>query len=163
MTAIRKARPASAKPTTGSADATRRTDLAKIHLAVTQLCWDDSTYRDILQTVCGVRSAGDLDATGRVRFLAHLQLCGWKPTGGAPFAKDRPVRKPLTWPQKKMWSLWQQLADASLVKNRKMPALLAYVQRQTHVDRLEWLNGAQEALVIESLKKWLERGEEGAS
>ncbi len=153
MTALRKPRVAAAKPVPDA----RRVDLAKIHLAVKELRWDESMYRDVLQTVCGVRSSGDLDTAGRQRFLAHLQLCGWKPTGGAPAAKDRPVRKPLTAPQKKMWSLWQQLADAGLVENRKMPALLAYVQRQTSVDRLEWLNGAQENLVIESLKLWLER------
>jgi phage gp16-like protein len=153
MTELRKPRAVATK----SAPDARRADLAKIHLAIKELRWDESMYRDVLQTVCGVRSSGDLDATGRQRFLEHLQRCGWKPTGGAPFAKDRPVRMPLTWPQKKMWSLWQQLADAGLVKNRKMPALLAYVQRQTHVDRLEWLNGAQESLVIESLKAWLER------
>lgn len=161
MNALRKPR---AKPAATTADGARRADLAKIHLAVKELQWDESTYRDILQTVCAVRSAGDLDAAGRRQFLEHLQRCGWKPAGGAPIAKDRPVRKPLTSPQRKMWSLWQQLADAGLVRNRKMPSLLAYVQRQTHVDRLEWLNGAQEALVIESLKAWLERRtpEEGA-
>lgn len=155
MTALRKPRAKPAAPAEGS----RRADLAKIHLAVKELQWDESTYRDILQTVCQVRSSGDLDAAGRQRFLAHLQQCGWKPTGGAPFAKDRPVRKPLTLSQKKMWSLWQQLADAGLVRNRKMPALLAYVQRQAQVDRLEWLTGPQESLVIESLKAWLERRE----
>ena len=65
------------------------------------------------------------------------------------------MAKPLTPVQRKMWSLWQQLADAGLVDNRKMPALLAFVKRQTAVERLEWLNAKQEDLVVESLKKWL--------
>ena len=54
-----------------------------------------------------------------------------------------------------MWSLWQQLAGAGAVNNRRMPALVAWVKRQTGVDRLEWLTPAQDALVIESLKRWL--------
>lgn len=144
-------------------DGRRRADLAKIHLGCKALGWDEGTYRDILQSVCGVRSSAELDAAGRQRFIAHLGRCGWtgasKPAGTA----DRPVRKPLTAPQRKMWALWQQLADAGLVENRKMPALLAYVTRQTQVDRLEWLEPPQEDLVIESLKMWLKRASGGAS
>lgn len=141
----------------------RQLDLAKIHMAKKALAWDDSTYRDILWTVCQVRSAGDLDFAGRKRFLAHLAKCGWAEGRKGPAAASKPVRKALTRPQKKMWSLWQQLADAGMVDNRKMPALLAYVQRQTHVDRLEWLTPAQEDLVIESLKRWLARKPGGAA
>jgi hypothetical protein len=56
-----------------------------------------------------------------------------------------------------MWSLWQQLADAGVAESRKMPALVAFAHRQTGLDRLEWLQPAQEDLVIESLKAWLRR------
>lgn len=138
----------------------RQTDLAKIHIAKKALGWDDSTYRDLLWTVCQVRSSADLDFTGRKRFLDHMVRCGWV-DGRSAAAK--PVRKALTGPQKKMWSLWQQLADAKLVDNRKMAALMAYIERQTSVERLEWLNAAQEDLVIESLKKWLKRKPGGAA
>lgn len=135
----------------------RKDDLAKIHIAKKALGWDDDHYRDIMFSVCRVRSSGQLDFTGRKRFLAHLKACGW--SGAAPARPERAkaARAPLTGPQKKMWSLWQQLADDGRVDNRKMPALLAYVKRQTGVDRLEWLNGKQEDLVIESLKRWLAR------
>jgi hypothetical protein len=122
---------------------------------------DDSAYRDLLWTVCQVRSAAELDFAGRRRFLDHLAKCGWSEGKKAPNAGSKAVRKPLTAPQKKMWSLWQRLADAGLVDHRKMPALLAYVTRMTKVDRLEWLNGAQEDLVIESLKRWLDRRQPG--
>ena len=56
-----------------------------------------------------------------------------------------------------MWSLWMQLADAGQVDERSMAALGAFAKRQTGVDRLDWLNGRQEDLVIESLKQWLRR------
>jgi len=135
----------------------RQLDLAKIHMAKKALGWDDSTYRDILWTVSQVKSAGDLDFAGRKRFLDHLTKCGWKGDTKSPSAPAKPVRKPLTPSQRLMWALWQQLADAELVDNRKMPALNAFVKRTVQVDRMEWLTWPQESVVIEALKKWLER------
>lgn len=134
-------------------DGARRADLAAIHIGLKELGWDDGFYRSILWSVCRVKSSAELDFTGRKRLLDHMRKCGW--AGGAARAQSRPVRKPLTGLQRKIWSLWQQLADAGLVDNRKMPALNAFVKRQTGVDRLEWLAGRQEDLVIESLKGML--------
>ena len=142
-------------------DGARKADLAAIHIAKAELRWDDDLYRDVLYSVCRVRSSALLDFTGRKRFLAHLRACGWKGGAKAHAGASKPVtarvRAPLTARQKKMWSLWQQLADASLVENRKMVGLLAFVKRQTGVDRLEWLNLPQEQLVVESLKQWVHR------
>lgn len=139
----------------------RRADLAQIHIGIKALGWDDAFYRQILWSVCRAKSSAELDMAGRLRLIAHLRACGWQPTGRGAGARHgaRPVAKPLSPVQRKMWSLWQQLADAGVVANRRMPALLAWVTRQTGVDRLEWLNAQQEELVIASLKRWLkERG-----
>jgi phage gp16-like protein len=137
-------------------DGARKADLAAIHIAKKSLGWDDETYRDILWTVCRVKSSADLDFTGRKRFLDHLRQCGFvnpaRPRKAAVAGQLTPV-------QRKMFSLWQQLADAGKVTERRMSALAAYAKRQTGVDRLEWLNGRQEDLVIESLKRWLARAE----
>jgi Protein of unknown function (DUF1018) len=142
-------------------DGGRKADLAAIHIAKKHLGWDTDHYRDILFSVCRVKSSAELDFTGRKRFLAHLRACGWNGGTTAPAGARKPAspasRKPLTAPQRKMWSLWQTLADAGLVDSRKMPALVAFAHRQTGVDRLEWLTGAQEDLVIESLKAWSRR------
>ncbi len=140
--------------------AARRNDLAAIHIAKAQLGLSDDEYRDLLSTVCpGIRSAADLDVSGRRRFLAHLQACL---RGHGKAQPQRLIRKPLSEPQRLMWSLWMQLADAGLVRARSMAALAAYARRQTGVERLEWLNKHQEHLVIETLKKWLARAAEGA-
>jgi Protein of unknown function (DUF1018) len=142
-------------------DGGRRADLAAIHIAKKELAWDDDTYRDILFSVCRVKSSGLLDFTGRKRFLAHLRACGWSGGSRVVTRSGRPAsaasRKPLTPPQRKMWALWQQLGDAGKIVDSKMPALVAFAHRQTGVERLEWLTDAQEDLVIESLKKWLSR------
>lgn len=146
--------------------AARRADLAAIHIAKQQLGWDDDHYRDVMWAVCTARSSAELDHTGRARFLAHLQACmrAHKPAAAAPARTPaaRPITGPLTGPQRLMWSLWQQLADSGLVKHRGMSSLMRYAERQTSVARLEWLNSAQEELVIESLKLWLKRGDDGS-
>lgn len=139
----------------------RKADLAAIHIAKKQLGWDDETYRDLLWTVCRVRSSGDLDFTGRKRFLDHLRQCGFTNTAtkrsAAGSAQRKAVSGELTATHRLMFSLWQQLADAGKVHERRMSALVSYAKRQTGVDRLEWLNGRQADLVIESLKRWLAR------
>ena len=135
----------------------RTKDLATIHMAKNFFLANgtfpsDADYRAMLWAQCRVTSAAELDHAGRKKVIAHLQSLGFKPA-----QTPRPVRKPLTSPQKLIWSLWQQLADAGAIKDRRMPGLMAYVTRQTGVERLEWLQGTQEQLVIESLKQWLER------
>jgi phage gp16-like protein len=142
----------------------RKADLAAIHIAKAALHLDDDEYRDLMATVCaGVRSSALLDFAGRKRFLSHLQACQRQQAGQASVAgqkaRQRPIRAPLTPTQRKIWALWMQLADAGLVGSRTMTALVAYCRRQTGVERLEWLNGKQQDLVIESMKRWLARGE----
>lgn len=134
----------------------RNGDLAAIHVAKAQLGLTDDEYRDLMATVCsGIRSASELDFTGRKRFLAHLQAC--LRTSG--LQKPKQQREPLTGAQRLMWSLWMQLADAKLVYERSLTAIESFARRQTGVDKLAWLNGKQEELVIESMKLWLKRGE----
>lgn len=135
----------------------RKGDLAAIHIAKQSLGMDDDHYRDLMATVCGgIRSAAELDFTGRKRFLEHLQAC-LRAHGRVP--RERVIKAPLSPAQRKMWALWMQLADAKLVQERTMAALAAWATRQTGVQRLEWLNEPQEALVLASLRRWLkERG-----
>lgn len=68
MTAIKSA----------SAQSIRARELAQIHIARTQLGMDNETYRDVLWTVARVRSAADLDWSGRKRVLDHMKACGFK-------------------------------------------------------------------------------------
>lgn len=135
----------------------RKRDLAAIHMGAASLGWivgnDRSIYVDLLWTVCRVRSAADLDFTGRKQFLDHIRQCGWV---SKPQLKRSKKLLPM---QGKIWSIWQALADAGAVKTRTMRALETYVTRQTGVSKLVWLNPQQQALIIESLKQWLKRTE----
>lgn len=112
---------------------------------------DDVAYRDILQRCAGVASSTQIRSLAK----ADAVIDEFRRLGiGAP--PPRPRLSPM---QRKMWALWQQLADAGLVKNRKMAGLVAYAHRQTGVDALSFLTWAQEHTVVESLKSWLARGE----
>lgn len=146
-------------PRAQAANPARNGDLAAIHMAKAQLQLSDDEYRDLMATVCaGVRSAAELDFTGRRRFLAHLQACLRQQPG---HGQGRHVKGSLTPPQRLMWSLWMRLADAGLVGDRTMRSLEAFACRQTGVERLQWLNKPQQDLVILSLKQWLKRGAAG--
>jgi phage gp16-like protein len=138
----------------------RRADLAQIHQLAKEIGLDDDAYRDLMATVCGgVRSAALLDVSGRQRFIAHLRRCLGRPEQRLtrPAAQGREIARPLLPREKLMWALWMQLAEAGAVEHRTMQALSAYVERQTGVARVEWLNVPQQIAVVESLKKWLER------
>ena len=146
------------RPAHVSAD-TRRLDLARIHMLKAELGWDEDLYRDVMATVCGgIRSSAQLDITGRQRLLAHMQACKSRDLVKVPGkAPAKAARKPLSAAGKKLWSLWMQAADKGMVQHRSMAALNTWVQRQTGVERIEWLKGAQADLAIESLKKWVAR------
>lgn len=141
-------------------DSGRKADLAAIHMGKAKLGWSDDEYRDILWTICQVRSSALLDIAGRKRFLAHLRACGFQGKTSAREKTRTKTARAWTPELRKVWSLWQQLADEGAVHDRGKPALVAWVKRLAGVDQLEWLNGHQTLLVIEALKKWLARVED---
>lgn len=119
------------------------------HTAGEQL--DDGAYREILKRAANVSSSTEIRSVGAAKaVLAEFARLGIGRKAG---------RVELTPMQKKMWALWQKLADAGLVNNRTMAGLLGYVKRQTGVDALRFMTWPQEHQIVESLKKWLERGE----
>lgn len=120
------------------------------HTAGEQL--DDAMYRGILQRCAGVTSSTEIRTLVKAKaILAEFDRLGIGRQSGRPA---------LTAMQRKMWSLWQQLADAGLVTDRKMPGLVAWVNRQTGVAQLRWLTWPQEHSCVEALKRWLARKEE---
>lgn len=142
-----------------AAPATRRaSDIKRIHVLRSRLKMDEDAYRDLIaQLFGGRRSSTALDDAQRSAFVRHLQHLADE-QARAPLAE----RKPLTPRQGKMFSLWQQLADAGLVRDRRMSALDAWIKARTwlgsRVDAKGWLDGKREDQVIEALKRWLRRG-----
>lgn len=132
----------------------RNAELAQIHIARQQLGLDDDTYRAILWTVARVRSAKDLDWTGRKALLEHFKAKGWKP---AP-PKQAKAAKPVEPDQPGLVRvLWSELHAAGLVRDPSDAALGAWLRRNRWPERPEWLDGHQVTKAIEGLKKWLNR------
>lgn len=126
--------------------------IRQVHTGKRDLGIDDDTYRlAIARFAAGKTSSKDCSVAELKALIEHWHESGWPRPGGKA--------RPLTPRQKKLWSLWQQLADAGKTRDRRMPALLAWIEGQTdnQVQRLEFLTSAQEYTLIESLKKWLDR------
>ena len=71
----------------------RNREIQLIHIAKSQLGFDDESYRSMLFTIAQVRSSSDLDYAGRAKVLAHLKSCGFKPTAGK-FKANKPQSAP---------------------------------------------------------------------
>lgn len=132
----------------------RNAELAQIHIARAHLGLDDDTYRAILWTVGRVKSAKDLDWTGRKALLEHFKAKGWKP---AP-PKRAKAAKPVSGGQDGMVrALWSDLHAAGKVRDPSDAALGSWLKRNRWPERPEWLDGRQVTQAIEALKKWLDR------
>lgn len=132
----------------------RNAELAQIHIARAQLGIDEDTYRAILWTVARVKSAKELDWTGRKALLEHFRSKGWKP---AP-PKTAKAAKPVSGGQEGMVrALWSELHAADKVRDPSDAALGSWLARNKWPQRVEWLNSWQLERAIEALKKWLER------
>lgn len=124
----------------------RNAMLAKVHIAKKELGLDDETYRDMLESITGKRSAGKLSDGQLVVVLKTFKTHGFTPKKKHEFKKE-------TDPQIRMaLSLWSQLHKAKVVRDGSRSAFTSFVKRMTKVDRFEWLDRADLNIVIEALK-----------
>ena len=133
--------------------AKRRARLATIHMGKTALGLDDDTYRDMLESVCGVRSAADATDTGLVKVLRRMQSLGFevktkKQVGTKPKAARDKVE--LT---KKIEAL---LADAG----RHWNYAHGCAKKMFGKDRLEFCTGDELWRIVAALSKDQKRREQ---
>ncbi|OCG02943.1 gp16 family protein [Gilliamella sp. wkB112] len=124
-----------------------------VHIAKSQLNLDDDTYRHLLLNVTKKTSTKDMTVWELEKILNNLKSKGFKVKSSKKTGKitaTEPVHK-------KIRSLWLELADAGVVKNRSEKAINSYVKRIVGVEVMDWLNTAQAMKVIESLKRWQAR------
>lgn len=158
---------------------TRRSDLAKIHIAKKDLALDDETYRHIIREVGKVESGSSADLTplGRTRVLQHFRSKGWKPRRSCAQHTQicaQPTQKRITpagailanpGQVGKIRSLWIQMADAGAIRDRTEQGLRRWVRsttRRYHPQKAgysapEFLPARAAQLVIEQLKGWAKR------
>ncbi|XKM14276.1 regulatory protein GemA [Orbaceae bacterium ac157xtp] len=124
-----------------------------IHIAKNQLNLDDDTYRHLLHTVTQKSSTKDMTICELEKVVESLKSKGFKVSSSKKSGKitaTEPVHR-------KIRSLWLELADREVVKNRSEKAINAYVKRITGIETMNSLNTAQAMRVIESLKRWQAR------
>lgn len=113
----------------------------------------EEAYRQILQRTAGVASSTEIRALGKAKaVLAEFDRLHIAVPAGK--------RRQLTAIQKKMWSCWQQLADAGMIVDRSMRGLRAWIKTSYGADDLQFLTWPQEANAIERMKRWLARGDD---
>jgi phage gp16-like protein len=124
-----------------------------IHVAKSKLLLDNETYRLLLEEETGKSSTKLMQVWELEKVMKRLKSSGFK------------VRKPLVSkraqaadPQaQKIRALWLELHESGLVRDPSESAMCRYVERQTKVEALQWLNPHQASKVIEALKQWLQR------
>jgi hypothetical protein len=113
----------------------------------------EEAYREILQRTAGVASSTQIRTIAKAKaVLAEFDRLQIAPPAGQ--------RRQLTPMQKKLWSCWQQLADAGRINDRSMGGLQGWIKAQYSVDDIQFLTWPQEHNAIERLKRWLARGED---
>jgi hypothetical protein len=132
----------------------RNAELAQIHVAKKQLGLDDETYRAVLWAVARVKSAKDLDWTGRKTLLAHFKSRGWVARPPASAKAATPI---VAGQEGLLRALWAELHAAGKVRVDTEAALGGWLHRNHWPERAEWLSSAQLTAAIEGLKKWLAR------
>jgi len=125
-----------------------------IHVGKRDLRMDDDAYRAALLALTGRRSTSDMAVAELEQVLAHLKRCGFK---------VQPAKKAGSRPQAaseqaaKIRALWLELHKTKKVRDPAEAALARWVERETRVAALQWLDVATASRVIEKLKQWLAR------
>ena len=107
----------------------------------------DEEYRGLLSSVTGGRTTSSKELSGEE--LAALRKAGFRTTA------DPQIRK--------IKSLWYEMHDLGIVRNRSDQAIETYIRRITRAQKIEWCSVEQLQLVIETLKNWVDRIEEPAA
>jgi len=137
---------------------TRRSLLAKVHIAKKDLGLDDAAYRAILARF-GVESSSRLDMKGLEKLLAHFEQLGWvsTPNQAKPRINDEHIAIPDTSPHARQKRYALALAKAlgwSLVGLQKR------IKQQFHVENILWLNdqAALQTLIKDMINRCRRKG-----
>lgn len=142
-------------------DARKKRLVQLLHIGRSKLAMDEDTYRSLIGSVSkdpDRTSSKNLSLQELEIVLTRMQKAGFSVKPSRPQtrkladdAQSRLIR-----------SLWLQLHDLGAVRDPSEQAMASFVTRQTKISALQWLSSSQASRVIESLKKWVSRSEEGA-
>jgi len=127
----------------------RKSLLAKVHIAKKDLGLDDDTYRLMLETLTGADSAAKLTVPQLVRVVADLRKQGWQGQPQKPAAVRR--GKPTARPEAAGYlaKIEALLAEAG----RPWSYASGVARRMYRADSLEWLTAEQMRGVLTALSR----------
>lgn len=129
--------------------------LAVIHVKKKSLSLDDDTYRDLLERVTGVRSAGEMTEQQRLQVIAEMDRQGAASAGPRRSLRADRVSGRYAGILRALWLIGYNLG---IIRDSRDSALISFVERQTGLSHTAWLNDPYDAArAIEALKKWIER------
>lgn len=150
-------------------DASRKRELALIHMAKAHLGLTRADYEYLIRTVTQTNktSAADLTYIERHKLLQHFKKLGFevKPKAGS----NLPIKDPQV---RKLRAMWYALAEAGEIERPDSPiacdaAVEAWAQRQINaggawrtlgqLHALRFASGAQLTKLIEDMKSWSHR------
>lgn len=125
--------------------------IAAIHTLRRNAGLDEDTYRDLLESETGKRSAKDLTVRESGRVIERLKGTTNGIAAGAVAGLDTNIGR-------KLRALWIAGYDLGIVRDRTDRAMLSYLERQTGVSHVNFLREPNAgARAIEGLKAWLGR------
>lgn len=150
--------------------------IAAIHILKAQLQMTQEDYRALLVTLTGEDTCKGMSDKDLQTVRSHMhklavsmgvaKAANDAASGAATYAR-RPFAKakPLEPMEKKVWAIWYALEAKGLVqvpesRQARAKALRAYVERQTGASDMAFLEADKMVKLVESMKKWLERGSE---
>ncbi|GLX86335.1 GemA protein [Thalassotalea loyana] len=133
-----------------------------IHIAANQFKQDDLERRMIMLELTGKNSTKKMSLDELNEVLAYYKDMGFKVVA----SNKRKLKPRLA----KLFSLWQEMADAGLIKNRSFKALETWAVKNCKganfdraIDKLDWFNDKMLNAAIEQLKAWRNRLEQPQS
>ena len=139
-----------------------------IHVAKGQLMMDDAAYRTLLANASrGKTSSKALSVSELEWVLKQLKAQGFVVTTKAQAKQAKPdipvhdAHVAVDAQIKKIRVLWLELRKLGVVRNSSELALAKFVKRMTGVDYQNWLGVDEASKVIEHLKEWKKRVENG--
>jgi hypothetical protein len=143
-----------------------------IHIAKRKLGLDDETYRDMLQSVAGVRSSSDLSPGQFSAVMTHMEKCGFAYVGKVEktdfkkyldkWANSVGERPDMATPAQlaKIEEAWEALPWYWMrgEKADKDRALRGFIRRLSRVADMRFLTFIQAGNIIEAIKMIAARG-----
>jgi len=130
------------------AEAKRKRDLAKIHIAKAALGLDDDTYRALLMDVTGVDSSSKLNAKQRAAVLERFESKGWTSKSSKKNARGKS-------PTTAIWKAGLMSKISALLADQKLPWSYAngIAKQMYKLSRVDWCNEKQMRGIITALVK----------